>query len=91
MVSEDSRRLGRLLEVHRRGDLRNLYKARHGEVSAKIHQTNHFRELDEVISLRSSERVLLEERNDHIPQVSKLRDVVAGEILTMVVAPTVDR
>ena len=89
MVSEDSQHLGRLPEVHRLGDLRDLDETGHRQVPAEIHQLDDPSELDEVVSLRGSQWVRLEERNDHIPQVSKPRDVVAGEILPMVVTAVV--
>ena len=76
--------------VHRLSDLRDLDETWHREVPAAIHQIDDLGELGEVVSLRRSQRVSLEERNDHVPQVSERGDVIAAEILAMVVVPAVD-
>ena len=64
MVSEDSQHFRRLPEVHRLCDLRDLDETGHRQVPTKIHQRDDFGELGEVVSLRGSQRVSLEERND---------------------------
>ena len=90
MVSEDSQLLCRLPEVHRLCDLRDLDETRHREVPSEIHQSDDLGELGEVVSLRGSQWVLLEERNDDVTEVSELGDVVTAQILTMIVVPPVD-
>lgn len=90
MVSEDSQEFGRLTVIHRLGDLRDRGDAWHRQVQAQIHQANDLRELLEVVPLRSSQRVLEEERDDHVPQIRKTRNPVSGQILPMVVTPVVD-
>ena len=89
MASEDFQRFGWLSKVHRLGDLRDLDETWHGEVPAVTDQVDDIRELGEVVSLRGSQRVSLEERNDDVTQISKPRDVVTAKILAMVVVPSV--
>jgi hypothetical protein len=85
MVSEDSQHLGLLSKVHRLNDLRDLTETRHREVPSELDQLDDFRELREVFSLRRSQRVRLEEWNDHVTQVSESKDLKLTEILAMVV------
>ena len=66
MASEDSQRFGGLPKVHRLHDLRDLDETWHREVPAVIHELDDFGELGEVVSLRRSQRVLLEERDDRV-------------------------
>ena len=54
------------------------------------HETKHVNELDEVCSLRRSQWVLLEERNDDVVEVIEPRDAVPEEILPVVVMPAID-
>ena len=90
MVSEDSQHLGWLSVVHGLSDLRDLDDPRHRKMPSEIHQTHYPSELLEVVSLCSSQWVLLEERNDHVPQVSEPGDVVAVQMFAMVVLAAVD-
>jgi hypothetical protein len=90
MASEDSQHLGLLPKVHRLDELRALDETRHREVPSELHQLDDLDELGEVFSLRRSQRVRLEERNDHVAQVSESEDLEVTEILTMVVVPAVD-
>ena len=90
MVSEDSQNLGGLPVVHRLDGLRDLDETGHREVPAERYQLNDLRELGEIVSLRRSEWVLLEERNDHTPQVSQTEHLVGAQILAMVVVAAVD-
>ena len=69
MVSEDSQHLGLLSKVHRLDDLRDLDETRHREMPSELDQLDDFDELSEVLSLRRSQRVRLEERDDHVTQV----------------------
>jgi len=90
MVSEDSQHLGLLSEVHRLNDLRDLTETRDREVPSELDQLDHFRELREVCSLRRSQRVRLEERDNYVAQVSESKDLKLTEVLTMVVVSAVD-
>ena len=90
MVSEDSQHVGWLPKIHRLSDLRDLDETGHGEVPTELDQLDDPSELREVVSLRGSEWVLSEERNDHIPQVSETGDVVAVQMFAVVVVPPVD-
>lgn len=69
MVSEDSQGLGRFAVIHGLCDLCDLDQSRQREMSAVIHETNHLRELVEVISLRGPQRVVLEIRDDDVPDI----------------------
>src|SRR5688572_14852684 len=90
MASEDSQHLGRLPKVHRLADLRDLDEPRGAQVFATIHTSDDVGELVEVVSLRRSQRVRLEERNDHIAQVGEPTYDEAIQILSMIVVPAVD-
>jgi hypothetical protein len=85
MVSEDSQYLGRFPVVHRLLDLGDLHDPRHREVPAEFHQLDDSNELLEVLPLRSSQWVLLEERNDLGAEILKPVDVKPKEILPVVV------
>src|ERR1700742_629992 len=89
MVSEDSQHLRWLPMIHRLRDLRDLDETRHLEVPSEIHQLDDLGELGEVLSFRRSQRVRLEEWNDHIPQVSEAGDGIAVEMFAMVVVAAV--
>src|SRR5262245_28128067 len=89
MVSEDSQHLRRLPKVHRLTDRRDRDEPREAQVFASIHSRDDVGKLVEVVSLRRLQWVGLEERDDPIPQVLESRDVVAVQILAMVVVPPV--
>jgi hypothetical protein len=61
MVSEDSQHCCWLAEVHRLSDLRDLDNPLNGEVPTESHQLDDLSELGEVVSLRGSQWVRLEE------------------------------
>ena len=90
MASEDSQHLGRLPVVHRLGDLRDLDETWHCEVPAANYQIDDLRELGEVVSLRRSKWVLLEEGNDHALQVFQTEHLIGAKIFAMVVSAAVD-
>ena len=89
MVSEDSQDVGWLAMIHRLRDLGYLNQAGNREVLALLHETKHRRELLEVLTLRSSQLVLLEERNYHVPKIGKPRDLIPTQMLPMIVSPMV--
>jgi hypothetical protein len=89
MVSEDSQHLGRLSKVHRLDDFRDLNETSHREVRSEFNETTDVDELGEIFSLRGSQRVCFEERDDHVAQVSETKDLVLTEIFTMIVMPAV--
>ena len=89
MASEDSQRRGRLPEVHGLGDLRDLHQSVVAEVASKMHEIHDPGELDEVVSLRGSQRVRLEERHDPVSQVLQSVHAVHQEVLPVVVSPAV--
>jgi hypothetical protein len=89
MVSEDSQHFGWFAEVHRLGDLRDFDNPLKREVPAEPHQSDDPSELHEVVSLRCSQWVLLEERNDDLGEVSVSLNAITEEILPMIVVPAV--
>jgi len=71
MVSEDSQDLGWLPMIHRLNYLSDLNETLPRQVLPLIHQFDDSCELLEVVPLRRSQRMLLEKRNDDIPNVCK--------------------
>ena len=59
------------------------------EVLALLHETKHRRELLEVLTLRSPQLVLLEERDNHVPQIREPRHAVPVNIFPVIVMPTI--
>ena len=90
MASEDFQRFRWLSEVHRLGDLRDLDETWHREVPAVIHELDDPSELGEVVSLRGSQWILREERNDDVPQIAVPIHAESVQVLPMVVVPAVD-
>lgn len=90
MVSEDSQDFGWFSVVHRFLDLCYLDDSIERHVSAKLHEFDDPCELLEVLSLRSSQWVLDEERNDLGTKVIEPIDVVPKQVLAVVVTSTVD-
>jgi hypothetical protein len=89
MASEDSQNLGWLPMIHRLCHLRDLDDAFHREMPAELHQTDDLGELGEVLTLRCSQRVLLEERNDDVLQVTESPDGVPREVLAVIVRASI--
>ena len=75
--------------IHRLCDFCDLNETAHREVLSSLHQINDLGELLKFISLRSSQSVLYEERDNDIPQISEPRHNVPEEILPMIVMPTI--
>src|SRR4051794_8271455 len=91
MASEDSDQLRSvLLPVHRLGDLGDLHETLAGQVAAVVDHPEDLRELLEVRSLRSTERVLLEERDDRPEQSRPSPNDEAVHGLAMVVVSPID-
>jgi hypothetical protein len=89
MVSEDSQYLGWFAVIHRLSDLRDLDDPRHREMPTEIHELDDSCELLEVLSLRRSQWVLLEERDDDISQVTEPLHAVPEHVLPMIVVSAV--
>jgi len=85
MVSEDSQDLGWLPLIHGLSDLSDLDDARHHQVLTLINETNNLCELVEVFMLRSSQRVLLEEGDNYVPQVREPSHVIPAKIFPVIV------
>jgi hypothetical protein len=86
MVSEDSDHLGSgFLAIRRLDDLQEVRQTRPGQVIATGHPLNAVRELLKVSSLRGAQRVLPEERNDHVQQIDPPSDNVPVHILAVIV------
>ena len=75
--------------IHRLCDFSDLNETAHREVLSSFHQTDDLGELLEVISLRSPQLVLNEERDNDIPQIAESRHDIPEEILPMIVVPAI--
>ena len=89
MVSEDSQDFRWLAMVHRLGDFGDLNDPLHRQVFTLTHQGDDLSELVEVLSLRRSQAMLLEKRNDYVPKIGKPVDIEPREILSVIVVPMV--
>ena len=89
MVSEDSQDFRLLAVIHRLNDAGDLCQPIGPQVPALLHQVKHLDELDEVCSLRRSQRVLLEEGHDSVPQIIDSLHAVPEEVLSVIVVPSV--
>jgi hypothetical protein len=89
MVSEDSQDLERFAVIHRLCDLRDLHGAGHREMPAEIHRRDDRGELLEVVPLRCSQRVLSEERDDHVPKIREPLHAIPVHVLPVIVVPAV--
>ena len=90
MASEDSDQIvSGLLAVHRLSDLCDPYEPRRAQMDAAIDQLDTSRELLEVPLLRGTHRVLVEERNDPLDQVSAFAHDVPIQVLAVVVVPAI--
>jgi hypothetical protein len=89
MVSEDSQGFGRLPMVHRLSDLCDLDEPGDGEMPSKGHHGDDQCELLEVLSLRRSQRVLPEERNDRVSKVGEPLHAIPEEVFLVIVVPAV--
>lgn len=89
MVSEDSQNLGWLAMIHRLSDTGDLDQSTDRKMPPAIHQSDNIGELVEVVSLRRSQWVLIEERDNDIPEISEPLHAVPEYIFPVVVVPTV--
>lgn len=90
MVSEDSDQLGSgLLAVRCLDDLQEVRQTRAGQVIATGHPLNTVGELLKVRSLRGTQRMLPEERDDHVQQVASFANNISVQVLAMIVDTTV--
>jgi hypothetical protein len=67
MVSEDSQEFGWLSVVHRLNNLGDLDQTISGEMPPMLHHIDDRCKLLKVLSLRRSQGIRPEERDDHIP------------------------
>jgi hypothetical protein len=89
MVSEDSQDLGWLAMVHCLGDTGDLDQTADRKMSSVIHQGNDIGELVEVVSLRRPQWVLLEERDDRVPEISIALDAIPEYIFPVIVVSAI--
>jgi hypothetical protein len=75
--------------IHRLRYFPDFNQTGNREVLALLHQTKHLAKLREVDPLRSSQLVLLEEWDYHIPKIGKPRDLVPTQVLPVIVSPKV--
>ena len=91
MVSEDSQDLGWLAMIHRLGDTGDLDQTADREVLPVIHQVDDPGELVEVVSLRRSQWVLLEERDYDVPEISESLDTIPEYIFPVIVVSAITK
>ena|ERR1039458_9440932 len=91
MVSEDSQNTGWFASVHRLRDSGDLFDPRHRPMRSQLHQFDDVSELVEVISLRGSQLICLEEWNNRVAKFREPRDAIAAEVHSVVVMSTIDR
>jgi len=90
MVSEDSDQLRPgLTTVHRLDDLHDLQQTRVGKMATAGDELDACGELVEVLSLRSSQRMLPEERNHRLEQILAPSHHVSVQILPVIVVATI--
>ena len=89
MVSEDSQDFGWLAMVHRLGDTGDLDQTADRKMSPVMHQGNDIGELVEVVSLRRSQWVLLEERDNDVPDISEPLHAIPEYIFPIIVVPAI--
>jgi hypothetical protein len=89
MVSEDSQELGWLAMVHRLDDRSNVCHSRNREVLALLHETNNLCEFLKVLTLRCSQGIRFEVRDDDIPQIGEPPHIVLTQIFSVVVVATI--
>ena len=89
MVSEDSQDLRGFAVIHRLCDFRNLDDAFHREMPPDLHEIDDLCELLEVRSLRCSERIVFEERNDGVAKVTDPLDAIPEHVFPVIVMPAI--
>lgn len=90
MVSEDSQNLRWFPVVHRLLDFRDLDDPIDRQVSACVHEFDDPYELLEVLSLRSSQWMLQEERNDLRAEILESVDVVPQQVFAVVISSPIE-
>jgi hypothetical protein len=76
--------------IHGFGDFDDLDQPTSGEMSARLYQPHTFRELQEVVLLGGSQRILIKERNDGPHQLFPSSNTVPIQMLFVVVVSLVD-
>ena len=91
VVSEDSDNFSSwLFMIHGFGDLDDFDQPTSRGMSARLHQPHTFRELQEVVLLGGSQRILLKERNDGLHQLFPRSNTVPVHMFLVVVVSLVD-
>jgi hypothetical protein len=91
VVSEDSDNFGaRLFVIHGFGDLDDLDQPTVREMNTRLNQPYTFCKLQEVALLGSSQRILVEERNDCFQQILPRSNTVPIHMFFVVVVSPID-
>jgi hypothetical protein len=91
VVSEDSDNFGAwLFMIHGFSDFDDLDQPTWGEMNSRLHQPQTLRELQEVVLLGSSQRILIKERDDDFNQVLPCSNAVPIHMLLVVVVSFID-
>jgi hypothetical protein len=76
--------------IHRLHNRRNLRQALNGAMEALLFHANDTCELLEIITLRGSQWIRFEERNDAISQINGRPDVIPIQVLPVIIVSTID-
>jgi len=91
VVSEDSDHFGAWpAVVHALGDFDDPDQPGTGEMGVRLYQPQTFHELQEVILLGSSQRVVFEERDDRLNQITPLSHTVPMHVFLVVVVSPIE-
>ena len=75
--------------VHRLNDLSDLTKSFDREMHPLIHHLEDPFELEEVLAFRRTEWICFEERHDHIAEIEPSLDLIAHQILAVIVVSSI--
>src|SRR5207249_879481 len=75
--------------VHRLDNLSDLTESVDRKMHSPIHHFEDPFELKEVLAFRRTKWICFEERNDHFPKIVPPIDLIAHQILAMIVVPAV--
>ena len=91
VVSEDSDHFGAWPSVvHGLGDFDDPDQPSTGEMGLRLYQPKTFHELQEVILLGSSQRILFEERDDRLNQITPFSHTVPMHVFLVVVVSPIE-
>ena len=75
--------------IHRLNELSDLTKSVDREMHPPIHHLEDPLELQEILALRRAEWICFEERHDHIPEIEPSLDLIAHQVLAVIVVSSI--